>query len=113
MGQKLFFYKQDIPIASYLIGLAAGNIIEEVIDDTISIYSEPEFVQKVKNEVKDFLPLVLRLSQEYMGPYVWGKYNLLVLPNSFPFSGMENPCLTFASPCLINGDQSLISSHMN
>ena len=43
-----------------------------------------------------------------MGPYEWGKYNVLVLPRSFPYSGMENPCLSFLSPCLINGDKSLI-----
>jgi leukotriene-A4 hydrolase len=43
-----------------------------------------------------------------MGNYEWGKYNVLILPNSFPFSGMENPCLSFCSPCLINGDKSLV-----
>ena len=43
-----------------------------------------------------------------MGPYVWKQYNVLVLPRSFPFSGMENPSLSFLSPCLIDKDKSLI-----
>jgi len=43
-----------------------------------------------------------------MGPYLWQQYNILVLPRSFPYSGMENPSLSFLSPCLINGDKSLI-----
>ena len=44
--------------------------------------------------------------QDLCGPYVWGEYDILVLPPSFPFGGMENPCLTFATPTLLSGDKS-------
>ena len=104
---KTFYYKQEIPVPNYLIALAAGNIVERNITDNISVYSEPEFIQKVYDELED-LPKILNHAISYMGPYDWGKYNVLVLPNSFPFSGMENPCLSFCSPCLINGDKSLV-----
>ena len=107
-GTTTFYYKQEIPVPNYLIALAAGNIVERKINEQISVFSEPIYVDKVYNELYDFLPDILNKSISYMGEYEWGKYNVLVLPNSFPYSGMENPCLTFSSPCLINGDKSLV-----
>ena len=104
---KTFFYKQIIPVPNYLIALAAGNIEGRNISETITVYSEPEFLDSVFNELSD-LPEILKYAISYMGEYEWGKYNVLVLPKSFPFSGMENPCLSFCSPCLINGDKSLV-----
>ena len=104
---KTYYYKQDIPVPNYLIALAAGNIQERNISDDISVFSEPEFLDQVAKELED-LPAILNYSISYMGPYEWGKYNVLVLPRSFPFSGMENPCLSFCSPVLINGDKSLV-----
>ena len=105
---KTFYYKQEIPIPNYLIALAAGNIEERVINEMISVFSEPEYVGKVYDELNEFLPLIIEKAISYMGDYEWGKYNVLVLPKSFPYSGMENPCLSFCSPCLINGDKSLV-----
>ena len=87
--------------------MVAGNIEERNITDNISVYSEPEFVDIAEKELID-LPEILKNATLYMGKYEWGKYNVLVLPKSFPFSGMENPCLSFCSPCLINGDKSLV-----
>ena len=102
-----FYYYQQIPIPNYLIALAAGNIAEIKLNDQVSIYSEPGYVETAAQEFED-IPDFLNYSQEYMGKYEWGKYNVLVLPYSFPYSGMENPCLTFSSPCLVNGDKSLV-----
>ncbi|XP_022235060.1 leukotriene A-4 hydrolase-like [Limulus polyphemus] len=50
---------------------------------------------------------MLETAEKLLGPYVWGIYDLLVLPPSFPFGGMENPCLTFVTPTLLAGDRSL------
>ena len=106
---KIYEYGQkEPPIPSYLIAMAAGNIVERKINDIISVFSEPEYINDVYNELYEDLPKALELAIKYMGPYEWGKYNVLVLPRSFPYSGMENPCLSFLSPCLINGDKSLI-----
>ena len=106
-NNKIYYYKQDIPIASYLISLVAGDIEERQISENISVYTEPAFMEKAYNELTD-LPQILEKAISYMGDYVWGKYNVLILPKFFPYSGMENPCLTFCSPCLINGDKSLV-----
>ena len=103
-----FYYEQKIPVPNYLIALAAGNIKERNISDNISVFSEPEFVNKTFDELFDFLPKILEIAISYMGDYEWGQYNVLVLPDSFPYSGIENPCLSFCSPCLINGDKSLV-----
>ena len=93
-----FYYEQKIPVPNYLIALAAGNIKERIINEDISVFSEPEFVNKAYEELVDFLPKILELAISYMGDYEWGKYNVLVLPRSFPYSGMENTCLSFCSP---------------
>ena len=50
---------------------------------------------------------MLKTAEDLCGPYVWGIYDILVLPPSFPYGGMENPCLTFATPTLLAGDKSL------
>ena len=102
-----FYYYQNVPIPNYLIALAAGNINESKVSEDISVFSEPEYIENATKEFED-MPKFLEYAISYMGRYRWGKYNVLVLPHSFPYSGMENPCLTFASPCLINGDKSLV-----
>ena len=48
---------------------------------------------------------MLKTAEDLLGPYVWGHYDLLVLPPSFPYGGMENPCLTFVTPTLLVGNQ--------
>ena len=101
-----YYYNQTIPISNYLIALAAGNIEEKIISDNISVFSEPEILEQSANEL-DEMPTILEIASRLNGPYEWGKYNILILPASFPYSGMEIPCLTFASSCLINGDKSL------
>jgi leukotriene-A4 hydrolase len=50
---------------------------------------------------------MLKAAEDIVGPYLWGVYDLLVLPPSFPYGGMENPCLTFVTPTLLAGDKSL------
>ena len=102
----IYFYNQKIPVPNYLIALAAGNIEGKEIDENISVYSEPEILNKSHAELEE-MPTILKLAINNNGEYEWGKYNLLILPASFPYSAMENPCLTFASSCLINGDKSL------
>ena len=101
-----FFYEQKIPIPSYLIALAAGAIEERVISDRCKVYGEKELVDKAAEEF-DGIENYIQLAEAYVSPYVWGEYNLLILPSSFPFGGMENPTLTFVTPSLLAGDKSL------
>ena len=102
-----FFYEQNIPIPSYLIALAAGDIKERKISDRTTVYGESAIVDKAAKEFVDTEKFV-EYAESYTIPYVWGQYNILVLPPSFPFGGMENPTLTFATPSIVAGDRSLV-----
>ena len=103
-----YFYEQKIPIPSYLIAIAAGDIAKKNISDRCNVYAEREVVEKAAYEFSD-TEIFIQLAEAYTTPYEWGEYNILVLPPSFPFGGMENPCLTFVTPSLIAGDKSLAS----
>lgn len=92
-------------MASYLISLAVGDLEYRSLDHRTGVITEPCKMESVVSELKD-LPKFLNYAEEYMTPYIWGNYSVLVLPPSFPFGGMENPLLTFASPTIIAGDKS-------
>ena len=102
-----YFYEQKIPIPSYLVAMAAGAIEERVITDRTKIYAEKELIDKAASEFED-IDNYIQIAESYLFPYEWGEYNLLILPPSFPYGGMENPTLTFVMPSIISGDKSLI-----
>ena len=102
-----YFYHQKIPIPSYLVAFAAGDIEERIISDRTKIYAEKELVDKAAAEFED-IDNYIQIAESYLFPYEWGEYNLLILPPSFPYGGMENPTLTFVMPSIISGDKSLI-----
>ena len=103
-----YFYEQKIPVPSYLIAIAAGNIEERKISDRVKVYAEPEIVDKAYEEFSDSDKFV-EIGETYTIPYEWGQYNILVLPKSFPYGGMENPTLTFVTPSILAGDKSLVN----
>jgi len=105
-GDKLkFCFDQKVPIQSYLIAIAAGNIKSKKIGPRSHVWSEEKFLDEAAFDFSD-TEAMLKTAEELNGPYVWGNYDILVLPASFPFGGMENPCLTFATPTLLSGDKS-------
>jgi leukotriene-A4 hydrolase len=105
--KNVIVYKQQIIIPTYLIAFAAGKIAYEKISERCGVYAEEEIIEKSKNEFKN-AELYLSKAEEYLNrKYDWGTYNLLVLPFSFPYGGMENPNLTFVTPSLLAGDGSL------
>ena len=103
-----YFYEQKIPIPSYLVAIAAGALEERVISDRTKIYGEKEIVDLAAYEFED-TENYIQLAEAYISPYEWGEFNILILPPSFPYGGMENPTLTFVTPSLIAGDKSLAS----
>jgi leukotriene-A4 hydrolase len=103
-----YFYKQEIPIPSYLVAIAAGAIEERVVSDRTKIYGEKEVVDLAAYEFEDTENFI-QIAESYISPYLWGQYNILILPPSCPFGGMENPTLTFITSSLIAGDKSLSS----
>ena len=105
--KNVIVYKQKISIPTYLIAFAAGKISYEKISDRCGVYAEDDLVQIAKNEFIN-TENYLKKAEDYFGrEYDWEVYNILVLPFSFPYGGMENPNLTFVSPSLLAGDGSL------
>jgi leukotriene-A4 hydrolase len=96
------------PIPSYLLAIAAGDLVFERIDDRCGVWAEPEMAKRAAAEFSD-LPQMMTVTESLFGPYRWGRYDVLVLPPSFPYGGMENPRMTFATPTVVTGDKSLVS----
>ena len=96
------------PIPSYLIALAAGNIDRRSLSKRTAVYAEPPVLSKAAAEFDD-MERMLEAAEDSYGPYRWSRYDVLVLPPSFPFGGMENPKLTFLTPTLLAGDRSLVA----
>ncbi|MDR3638236.1 MAG: M1 family metallopeptidase [Isosphaeraceae bacterium] len=103
-----FRFKMTRPIPSYLIALAVGDLPFRPLGARSGVYAEPPVVQSAAFEFADTEAMIATIEKRY-GPYLWGRYDLLVLPPSFPFGGMENPLLTFATPTILAGDRSLVS----
>ncbi|MEJ7559684.1 MAG: M1 family metallopeptidase [Pedobacter sp.] len=101
-------FRQTKAIPSYLLALAVGDIAFKKVDDRTGVYAEPAVLDKAAYEFADMGKMVT-VAEKLYGPYRWGRYDLLVLPPSFPFGGMENPNLNFITPTIIAGDRSLVS----
>ncbi|RMH60884.1 MAG: M1 family peptidase [Calditrichaeota bacterium] len=104
----LYHFTMEQPIPSYLLALAVGDLEYRPFDARSGVYAEPEMIEKAAYEFTD-TPRMMAAAEKLYGPYRWGRYDILVLPPSFPFGGMENPRLTFATPTVITGDRSLVS----
>jgi leukotriene-A4 hydrolase len=107
-AKGLYRFRMNQPIPSYLIALAAGEIQFRPMSARTGVYGEPGVVEKAAREFADTEKMV-QVAERLYGPYRWGRYDLIVLPPSFPYGGMENPRLTFATPTAIAGDRSLVS----
>ncbi|MCE3296490.1 MAG: Leukotriene-A(4) hydrolase [Crocinitomicaceae bacterium] len=105
-GEYHFEMKQPIPV--YLIALAVGDLSYRKLGKNSGVYTEPSMIGKVAWEFAD-LQKMIGAAEELYGKYEWEQYDVIVLPYSFPFGGMENPRLTFANPTLIAGDRSLVT----
>ncbi|XP_071500890.1 leukotriene A-4 hydrolase-like [Diadema antillarum] len=105
-ASKIFSFKQMVPMPSYLIAIVVGALESRKIGPRSKVWSEKELIEKSAYEFAETEEM-LSTAEDLMGPYVWGQYDLLILPQSFPYGGMENPCLTFVTPTLLAGDRSL------
>lgn len=103
-----YSFMMDQPIPCYLIAMAVGDIAYQKIGENTGVYSEPALLEEVADEFTDLQKMV-NAAESLYGEYLWETYDVIVLPYSFPFGGMENPRLTFATPTLITGDRSLVS----
>jgi hypothetical protein len=105
-GAHSFAMEQSIP--SYLIALAVGDLQYRALSKGTGVFAEPSVVDKAAREFED-LDRMIAAAEKLFGPYRWEQYDVLVLPPSFPYGGMENPRLTFLSSTLLAGDKSLVA----
>ena len=103
----LHHFNQSVPIPSYLIAIVVGNLVSQRLGPRSSVWSEPGLIKRAAWEFEQ-VDYILKTAEQLAGPYHFEVYDLLILPPSFPFGGMENPCLTFVTPTLLAGDRSLV-----
>lgn len=106
-AQQVHHFNQSVPIPSYLIALVAGDLVSQKLGPRSHVWSERGLINRSAWEFEQ-VEMILKQAEALAGPYVFEVYDMLVLPPSFPFGGMENPCLTFVTPTLLAGDRSLV-----
>ncbi|MBX3594487.1 M1 family metallopeptidase [Sphingomonas sp.] len=104
-GRRRFRFRMEHPVPPYLIALAVGDLAFKPTGPRSGVWAEPAMVDAAVAEFGD-VERMIDAAQALYGPYRWGRYDMLVLPPSFPFGGMENPNLTFFTPTIITGDRS-------
>ncbi|MCB0787070.1 MAG: aminopeptidase, partial [Flavobacteriales bacterium] len=104
----VYHFRMDQPIPGYLMALAVGDLAFKPVGPRTGVYAEPGLLDKAAYEFGNMEDM-LTAAEDLYGPYRWDRYDVLVLPPSFPFGGMENPRLTFATPTILAGDRSLTS----
>src|SRR2546426_10437364 len=108
MGGVFNTSRMKNPVPPYLVALAVGDIHFEPTGGRTGVYAERPVVQSAAYEFAD-AEKMLQAAELLYGPYMWGRFDTLVLPPSFPFGGMDNPALIFVTPTLIVGDRSSVS----
>ncbi|MET0377031.1 MAG: M1 family metallopeptidase [Rhizorhabdus sp.] len=103
-GMKRYRFRMDHPVPPYLIALAVGDIGFKPLGKRTGVYAEPVALGMAARELDD-TEAMIRAAEGLYGPYRWGRYDMLVLPPSFPYGGMENPTLTFLTPTMFTGDK--------
>ncbi|GES62734.1 leukotriene A-4 hydrolase [Aspergillus terreus] len=104
-GKNLYQFHQKVPIPSYLFALASGDISEAAIGPRSVVATSPDKLRECQWELEADTENFINAIEKIVYPYVWGEYNVLILPPSFPYGGMENPIFTFATPSIISKDR--------
>lgn len=104
----IYSFTMEQPIPAYLMALTVGDVEFKSVGPRTGVYAEPNILDAAVYEFAEMEDM-LSVAEKLYGPYKWGRYDLIVLPPSFPFGGMENPRLTFATPTILAGDRSLTS----
>ena len=103
--ERSFRFRMDKPVPIYLLALAVGDLQFKAVGPRSGVWTEPSMLDAAAAEGADVEKMIAAAEALY-GPYRWGRYDMLVLPPSFPFGGMENPTLTFLTPTILTGDRS-------
>lgn len=106
-GRHAFMFEMPQPIPSYLFALAVGELEGRDLSHRCRVWAEPATIAAAAWEFAGTEAMIAR-AEALFGPYDWDRYDMLVLPPSFPYGGMENPRMTFLTPTLLAGDRSLV-----
>jgi len=104
--ETIYHFSQEIPTPSYLVAISVGKLEKIKIGPRSFVWSEKEMLEKSKFEFSQTEEFI-QIAESFLIPYQWKQYDLLLLPPSFPYGGMENTSLTFVTPTLLAGDRSL------
>lgn len=104
-SDNVYKFRQPVPIPSYLVAIASGDIRSAPIGPRSLVYSEPVRLELCQHEFEADMENFLQAAESLVFKYEWERYDALVLPLSFPYGGMENPNITFVTPTLISGDR--------
>jgi len=104
----VYHFEMPQRIPSYLLALCVGDLSYASLGDNCGVYAIPSVLPLAAAELSD-LDRMIKAAEALYGPYQWGRYDVVFMPASFPFGGMENPRLTFATPTILTGDKSLVS----
>jgi aminopeptidase N len=96
------------PIPPYLFALIVGQVESRDVSPRVRVWAEPPDVAAAAHEFAGVEPMIAA-AEALFGPYDWERFDLVVMPPSFPYGGMENPRLTFLTPTVVAGDRSLVS----
>lgn len=107
-GKKIYHFEQPVPIATYLIGIASGDLQSAPIGPRSSVYTEPFRLKDTQWEFENDVEKFIQIAEGIVFPYEWGTYDILINVDSYPYGGMESPNMTFATPTLIAHDKSNI-----
>lgn len=101
-------YQMPQPIPPYLLALAVGELESRELGPRSRVWAEPVVVEAAAREFVQ-VDEMIRVAERLFGPYTWDRFDVLAMPPSFPYGGMENPRLTFVTPTVIAGDRSLVN----
>lgn len=106
-GTRTFLFEMPQPIPPYLLALAVGDLGSRDLSPRSRVHSEPATLERAAWEFAGIEEMIVK-AEGLFGPYEWDRYDMIVLPPSFPYGGMENPRMTFLTPTLLAGDRSLV-----
>ncbi|KAJ1087399.1 hypothetical protein NDU88_000572 [Pleurodeles waltl] len=106
--EGIYQFQMDYPVPAYLVALAAGDIVPADIGPRSRVWAEPCLLQTATSKLAGLVERWLSAAEELYGPYIWGRYDIVFLPPSFPIVAMENPCLTFIISSILESDEFLI-----
>ena len=107
-GEAVDSFEMPQPIPSYLLAFVVGDLSPRQLSARSAVWAERSVVDLAANEFEHVEDMIVA-AEELFGPYEWDRYDILVMPPSFPYGGMENPRLVFVTPSLLAGDRSLVN----